>query len=112
MSKIARLSARYYDNQNHRCFPYDGFESLTEAPEPGRKGPILLFSLNNKVKGMNPIKWAWCFVCDEWVQATRRTQHQVMLDYVRRTNVQMRVDGGERQRILALTQRLEEKRRG
>ena len=116
-ARIPRLSSRYYHETGgaqHRVFPYDSYESLTEAPEPGKKGaPVLLYSLNSAVKGTGTtvVKWAWCFACDDWVQATRRTQHQVMLDYVRRTNVQMRVDGGERQRILALTQRLEERRR-
>jgi hypothetical protein len=114
-TRVVRLSSRYYHEDGgaqHRVFPYDSYESLTEGPVEGKHGPILLYSLNSKVKsnGAAVVKWAWCFACGDWVQATRRTQHQVMLDYVSRTNVQLRVEGGQRQRILALTQRLEERR--
>ena len=41
----------------------------------------------------------------------RETQHQIMLRYLQRTHVLLRVEGGRRQQILALTQVLEERRK-
>jgi len=105
--RLKRLHSRYFCTRvpNHRVFPYDGLERLTEGPVIGKSGEaILLTSLNNtKSIRETGMLWGWCHSCGMWVQCTRKTQHDLLLDYISRKDVSMRVQGrSEEQRITEL----------
>jgi hypothetical protein len=94
---LKRLYSRYYCSNVapglHRVYPYDRIDMTTEGPVIGKSGEaILLTSLNNSAQiRESGMKWAWCFSCDKWVQASRRTQQDLLLEYLRRPGVSMRL---------------------
>ncbi len=92
---VKRLYSRYYCTKDtrHRVYPYDIFDSATEAPITGKTGEaVLLRTLNS---GLSVTKWGWCWACEEFVQCQRRTQHQVMAEYYKREGVTIRVNQKE-----------------
>jgi hypothetical protein len=94
-SELSRAYGRYYCSANplHRVFPYDQFDAFTEAPLTGKSGEaVLLTSLNS---GLPPeaMRWAWCWACNEWVQCFKRTQHELIADYLKRKGISIRLNG-------------------
>lgn len=107
---LARIYSRYFCEEGHRVFPYDSLERLTEAPVEGRNGkPVLLSSANAH---LTTTKFAWCFACDDWTEASRRTQHAILLAYINR-NVTIRSNNGHSDRAMesALRRAIERKDR-
>lgn len=105
MSVVARAISRYYCTRvpAHRVFPYDGFEKLTEAPVHGKSGEAVLLSSLNSGLAPDDLRWGWCWACNQWVQCFKRTQHELMRDYLARTGVSIRTttDSVEGKRLRA-----------
>src|SRR5712664_4351902 len=86
---------RYYCTPcGARVIPFDSFETLTEHPEPGRKGKaILLGTFNAKPERYGAkFRMAWCWTCEEWVNASRRDRAEIALMYLKRKGVVLRIE--------------------
>lgn len=123
MSNGRDLYHRHYCPKGHRVFPFDGMESLTVAPKPGRSGnPILLYSYNSGLRESNPenvARQAYCWTCKEWVETTRMSRMDTELLYLKRKGVQFRFPNGkimaeppEKIFVKTLETRMEERRAG
>ena len=83
-----RLYVRHYCAVcGGRVFPYDKYESLTESPRLGKSGAHVLLSSSN----VNPQdRVAWCWSCNHWREAERKTESEFLLLYLKRRGVTVR----------------------
>lgn len=96
--KIKQLVSRYFcpTHTNLRVVPYDKMERVLEtlAPVEGKKGPILLASANNTRSERGEVsKFGYCWLCEDFVEGIRVTQHELVLRYMERPNFQSRRAG-------------------
>ncbi len=94
-----------------RVFPFDSYEALTEAPDPGAKGaPVLLSSYNATLRNRDPhgLRVAWCWRCNDFTDCERMERADLLVRYLRRQGVVIRTTGkgsGASQLELVLDQR-------
>lgn len=103
--RYTKLHSRYFCNRvpSHRVFPYDSLEGQTEAPAIiAGDAAVLLRSLNGRrdVKEAG-IRYAYCWACGDWVQGIRKTQGDLLLDYLDRQGVTIRAEGRTRLQRMA-----------
>lgn len=104
---------RYYCTTcNHRVFPYDTFEVLTEAPKLGKSGKqVLLFSHHGSRDQNDGNRWVYCDHCHQWREARKKTYGEVLTEYCERNGVVMRVGSqSQRSKLNALDEALERRR--
>jgi hypothetical protein len=97
------MNSRYYcpEHPHVRVMPYDSYEGLTEStflrkrPQRGGLTTVLLHTVNSKPSAYiedweDGHKLAYCWVCEEFVMAERRTQNEIIAMYLHRVNVSIR----------------------
>jgi hypothetical protein len=119
-ARNGQLVPRHYCSHcDRRVYPFDTFEAATEAPIKGVSGErVMLYSLNSqrlaaaRKLGERPVRIAWCWECDNWVETYQQTRHDELLRYLRRRGVVFRLDGNRiEHRAEGLELRMEARRR-
>jgi hypothetical protein len=93
---LQSLSVRYYCSAcQSRVYPYERIMGIAEIHKDSTGNDVLLYTLNNGIEPGFP-KWAYCDHCEKYVQANRVSNHDVIIQRIKRANIMWRLPEGQR----------------